>query len=69
MFDFSNYIAKSKYYDDSNKLRVGKIKDETAGFAINEFVGKKPKMYSFLVEDSSENKIAQDMWIKMFSQQ
>ena len=61
MFDFSNYIAKSKYYDDSNKLHVGKMKDKTAGIAINEFVGKKPKMYSFLVEDSSEDKIAQDM--------
>ena len=67
MFDFSNYIAKSKYYDDSSKLLVGKIKDETAGIAINEFVGKKPRMYSFLVEDSSEDKIAQDVWIKMFS--
>ena len=67
MFDFSNYIAKSKYYDDSSKLLVGKIKDETAGIAINEFVGKKPRMYSFLVEDSSEDKITQDVWIKMFS--
>ena len=61
MFDFSNYIAKSKYYDDSSKLLVGKIKDETAGIAINEFVGKKPRMYSFLVEDSSEDKITQDV--------
>ena len=25
--DFSNYNAKSKYYGDSNKLVVGKIKD------------------------------------------
>ena len=28
MFDFSSYSAKSKYYDHSNKLVVGKIKDE-----------------------------------------
>ena len=27
MFDFSNYSAKSKYYDNSNKLVVGKMKD------------------------------------------
>ena len=27
MFDFSNYSTKSKYYD-SNKLVVGKMKDE-----------------------------------------
>ena len=25
MFDFSNYSTKSKYYDDSNKLVVGKM--------------------------------------------
>ena len=27
VFDFSNYTNKSKYYDNSNKLMVGKIKD------------------------------------------
>ena len=27
MFDFSNYLSKSKYYDNSNKLVVGKVKD------------------------------------------
>ena len=41
MFDFSNYSAKSKYYDESNKLVVGKIKEDTAGVAIKEFVGLK----------------------------
>ena len=56
MPDFSNYSAKSKYYDDSNKLVVGKMKDETAGFATEEFVGLKPKMYSHLVNDNSEHK-------------
>ena len=34
------------------------MKDETAGVAIKEFVGLKPKMYSFLVDDSSEHKKA-----------
>ena len=38
MFDFSNYLPKSKYYDDSNKLVVGKMKDERGGVAIKEFV-------------------------------
>ena len=33
---------------NSNKLEVGKMKDETAGVAIEEFVGLKPKMYSYL---------------------
>ena len=37
---------------------VGKIRDETAGFAIEEFVGLKPKMYLYLVDDNSEHKKA-----------
>ena len=56
MFDFSNYSAMSKYYDDSNKLVVGKMKDETDGVSIEQFVGLKPKMYSFLADGSSEHK-------------
>ena len=32
------------------------MKDETAGVAIKEFVGLKPKMYSYLVADIRENK-------------
>ena len=51
MFDLSNYSSNSKYYDDSNKLVIGKMKDETGGVAIEEFVGLKPKMYSFLIDD------------------
>ena len=56
MFDFSIYSANSKYFNDSNKLVVGKMKDETAGGAIEEFLGVKLKMYSLLVDDSSEHK-------------
>ena len=29
MLGFSNYSTKSKYYDNSNKLNIGKMKDET----------------------------------------
>ena len=60
MFDFSDYIAKSKYYDDSKKLVMDKMKDETAGVAIEEYVGLKTNMYSFLVDDRSEHKKAKD---------
>ena len=56
MFDFSNQSIKSKYYNDLNKLVIGKMKDETAGVAIKEFVGLKPKMYSFLVENNEHKK-------------
>ena len=37
---------------------VVKIKDETAGVAIIEFVGLKPKIYSFSVDESSKHKKA-----------
>ena len=29
MFDFSNCLTTSKYYDNSNKLVIGKMKVET----------------------------------------
>ena len=34
MFDVSNYSTKSKYCGNSNKLVVGKMKDETARITI-----------------------------------
>ena len=44
IIDFSNYSTKSKYYD-SNKLVMGKMKDQTADTATKEFVRLKPKMH------------------------
>ena len=41
----SNYWTKSKYYDDLNKLIVGKMKDETTGVVIKEFVGLKHSVH------------------------
>ena len=61
MFDFSNYSTNSKYYDNSKKLVIGKMKNKTAGVAIEEFVGLKSKMYSYLVNDNSEHKEAKGM--------
>ena len=61
MFDFSDYSSDSKYYDDSNKLVIGKMKDETGGVAIEEFVSLKLKMYSFLVPHNSKHKKAKGM--------
>ena len=55
MLDFSNYSTKSKYYDDSDKWVIGKMKYKTGGVGIKELVGLKPKMYSFLV-DNNEHK-------------
>ena len=49
-------ISKSKYYDDSSKSVISKIKDETGGVEIKEFIGLKPKMYLFLVDNSEHKK-------------
>ena len=49
MFDFSNYSTKSKYYDNSNKLLVGEMKDETADVVIEEFFKLKPKKNEKLI--------------------
>ena len=56
MFDSSNYSSKSKCYDDSSKLVIGKMKDETGGIMIEEFVRLKSKIYSFMVSDNNEHK-------------
>ena len=42
--------------NNSNKLVIGKMKDGTGGVAIKEFVGLKPKTYSFLVDKSEHKK-------------
>ena len=47
MFAFSNYSTKSKYYYNSKKLVVRKMKYETAGVAIEEFFRLKPKTYLY----------------------
>ena len=58
LFDFINFSTKSKYYDNLNKLVVGKMNDETASVAIDEFSSLRSKMYSHLVDDNNEHKKA-----------
>jgi hypothetical protein len=40
----------------TNEGVVGKFKDETAGVPISEFIGLRPKMYSFITESKEEKK-------------
>ena len=40
-------VIIQKYFDESNKVIAGKMKDETGGVPIDELVGVNPKMYSF----------------------
>ena len=55
-FSFSKYSTKSKYCDNLNKLIIGKMEDQTEGVEIEEFVGLRPKIYSFLVDNSEHKK-------------
>ena len=57
LFDFSGYDKNSIYYDDSNKKKVGKMKDEFYGNKIDEFVGLKNKMYSLISTNMEMNNI------------
>ena len=57
MFHFDNYFVNSRYSDDSNKLGVGKMRDETAAVAVEEFVELKQKMYSFLIVSIKKQKV------------
>ena len=45
LFDSSGYFKDSIYFDDSNKKKLGKMKDEFNGNKTDEFVGLKSKMY------------------------
>ena len=46
LFDFSNYLKDSKFFVQTNKSVIGKMKDEFGGVIIDEFVALKSKMYS-----------------------
>ena len=46
LFAFSNYPKDLKVFDESNKKVIGKMKDQSTGKIISEFVGLKSRMYS-----------------------
>ena len=46
LFDFSNFSKDSKFFDETNKNVIGKMKEEFGGVIVDEFVGLKSKMYS-----------------------
>ena len=54
MLDFSNYSKDSKFFDETNKKVIGKMKDECGGVLVIEFVGLKSKMYSINKSDGKE---------------
>ena len=46
LFDFSNYPKDSKFFNETNKKIIGKMKDELGEAIEEELVGLKSKMYS-----------------------
>ena len=56
LYDNSDYPKDSKFYHDANKKVVGKMKDECAGKIMVEYVGLRPKMYSFIYLDNETMK-------------
>ena len=57
-FDTSDYPENhpSGIETGVNKKVIGKFEDEAAGRQITHFVGLRPKLYSFKIEDSDVNK-------------
>jgi len=54
MMDYSEYDERSVFHDKKNKKVIGKFKCETKGAPIIEFVGLRPKMYSYLYKEKPE---------------
>ena len=51
MFDLSNYSKDSKFFDETSKKVIGKMKEQFGGIIVTEFVGWKSKMYSLKKTD------------------
>ena len=58
LFDFSNYLKDSKFFNETNKKVIGKMRDESEGKIIDEFVGLKSKMHSMKNIDGKESNTA-----------
>ena len=49
LFDFSNYLEDSKFFDPVNEKVIGKKKGVSERKIIDEFVGLKSKMHSWKI--------------------
>ena len=58
LFDFSSYPKDSKFFDETNKKVISKMKDESEGKVMDQFVGLKSKMYSMKNIDGEESNTA-----------
>ena len=51
-------VTIQNFFDETNKKVIGKMKDESEGKIIDEFVGLKSKMYSMKNIDGKESNMA-----------
>ena len=58
LFDFSNYPKDSKFFDETNKKFIGKMKEESEVKIIDEFIELKSKMYSIKNIDGKDSNTA-----------
>ena len=63
LFDFSNHSKDSKFFNETNKKVIGKMKDEFGGVIVDEFVGLKSKMYSMKKIDGKDYNTAKGVSI------
>ena len=54
-FDFSNYPKDSKFFEETNKKVINKMKDESKRKIAGEFIGLKSKMHSVKKIDRKES--------------
>ena len=59
LFDFSNYPKDSKFFNETNKKVIDKMKDEFGGVIVEKFVGLKPNMFSMKKKLMVKNVIQQ----------
>ena len=57
-FDNSDYPISSPYFDKTNKKVIGKFKDKSPLSPIEEFIGLRSKMYSYLKDNQKSNRTA-----------
>ena len=63
MFEIINYWKHSKFFDETNKKILGKMKDTFGGVIVHELVELKWKMYSEVKELMVKNIIQQKEWV------
>ena len=58
LFDVSNYLKDLKFFDETNKKVIGKIKDKSEGKVIDVFVGLNSNIYFMKNIDCGESNTA-----------